>query len=78
VKAEGSDYTRMREVSGDEMIKGIEDIGKALESLPSAVDINVIEHKNGTNEIAGKTITYENGTKVIVNKTGTFKNSSEQ
>jgi hypothetical protein len=78
VKAEGSDYTRMIEVSGDEMIKGIEDIGKALESLPSAVDINVIEHKNGTNEIAGKTITYENGTKVIVNKTGTFKNSSEQ
>jgi hypothetical protein len=78
VKAEGSDYTRMREVSGAEMIKGIEDIGKALESLPSAVDITVIEHKNGTQETTGKTITYENGTKVIVNKTGRFKITSEQ
>lgn len=73
VKAEGSDYTNMREVSGDEMIKGIEDIGKALESLPSAVDITVTVDENGTEKIANKTLTYENGTKVVVN----YKNASD-
>ena len=77
VKAEGSDYTNMREMSSEEMISGIEDIGKALKSLPNEVVINVIEHENGTKEIAGKTITYENGTKEIVNKTGTYKITSD-
>ena len=77
VKAEGSDYTKMREVSSEEMISGIEGIGKALKSLPSDVVINVTEHKNGTKEIAGKTITYENGTKEIVNKTGSYKITSD-
>jgi hypothetical protein len=72
VKAEGSDYTNMKEVSSEEMISGIEGIGKALKSLPSNVDINVVEHKNGTQETVSKTITYENGTKEIVNKTGSY------
>jgi len=73
VKAEGSDYTNMKEMSFGEMISNIEGLGKALKSLPSNVDVNVIQHKNGTQEIVGKTITYENGTKEIVNKTGTYK-----
>jgi hypothetical protein len=73
VKAEGSDYTNVREVSNEELISGIQDLGKALKSLPSDVVIDVIEHKNGTKEISGKTITYENGTKEIINKTGTYK-----
>lgn len=62
----------MKEVSSEEMISGIEGIGKALKSLPSNVDINVVEHKNGTQETVSKTITYENGTKEIVNKTGSY------
>jgi hypothetical protein len=72
VKAEGTDYTNMREMSGDEMINDIEGIGKALESLPSAVDITVIKNKNGTEQVVNKTLTYENGTKVVVNKTGRY------
>jgi hypothetical protein len=63
VKAEGSDYTRMKEVSGEEMTKGIEDLGKALKSLPSQVDIYVTEHKNGTKEIVNKTVIYGNDSK---------------
>lgn len=73
VKAEGSDYTNMREVSSEEMISDIEGIGEALKSLPTNVDINVVEHKNGTQETVSKTTTYENGTKEIVNKSGTYK-----
>ncbi len=75
VKAEGSDYTRMREVSAEEQIKGIEDLGKALESLPN-VDITVIKNKNGTEQVVNKTLTYENGTKVFVNQTDRY-NASE-
>lgn len=77
VKAEGTDYTNMREMSGGEMIKDIEDIGKALNSLPSEVVITVTEDENGTKEIANKTLIYENGTKEIVNKTGTYSNASD-
>jgi len=33
----------------------------------------VLDHENGTKEIANKTVTYENGTKEIANKTGTYK-----
>lgn len=77
VKIEGIDFTNAKTVSGEEQIKGIEDIGKALKSLPSEVVVNVIDHKNGTQETVGKTITYENGTKAIVNKTGTFKITTE-
>ena len=62
----------MREMSGDEMINDIEGIGKALESLPSAVDITVMKNKNGTEEVVNKTLTYENGTKVFVNQTGRY------
>lgn len=72
VKAEWTDYTNMREMSGDEMINDIEGIGKALESLPSAVDITVMKNKNGTEEVVNKTLTYENGTKVFVNQTGRY------
>lgn len=67
----------MREMSGGEMIKDIEDIGKALNSLPSEVVITVTEDENGTKEIANKTLIYENGTKEIVNKTGTYSNASD-
>jgi len=73
VKAEGTDYTNMREVSTKELVSQIQGLGNAIKNLPSNVVIDVIEHKNGTKEIAGKTITYENGTKEIVNKTGTYK-----
>jgi hypothetical protein len=75
VKAEGFESTNMKTiiVSPEEQIKGIEDLGKALTSLPSEVVIDVIENENGTQETVGKTITYENGTKEIVNKTGTYK-----
>jgi len=72
VKAEGIDFTNAKTVSGEEQIKGIEDLGKALKSLPSEVVVDVIDHKNGTQETVGKTITYENGTKEIVNKTGSY------
>jgi hypothetical protein len=78
VKAEGIDYTNMKTVSGGEQIKGIEDLGKALRSLPNEVVIDVIDHKNGTQETVGKTITYENGTKEIINKTGTYKITSDE
>lgn len=78
VKAEGFESTNMKTeiVSGEEQIKGIEDLGKALTSLPSDVVIDVIENENGTQETVGKTITYENGTKEIVNKTGRYKITS--
>jgi ribosomal protein S24E len=78
VKAEGIDYTNMKTVSGEEQIKGIEDLGKALRSLPNEVVVDVIDHKNGTQETVGKTITYENGTKEIINKTGTYKITSDE
>jgi hypothetical protein len=77
VKAEGIDFTNAKTVSGKEQIKGIEDLGRALKSLPSEVVVDVIDHKNGTQETVGKTITYENGTKEIVNKTGTYKITTE-
>jgi hypothetical protein len=77
VKAEGSDYTNVREMSTKEIISNIEGIGNALKNLPSDVVINLIEHKNGTKEIAGKTFTYENGTKEIANKTGSYKITSD-
>jgi hypothetical protein len=77
VKAEGIDFTNAKTVSGEEQIKGIEDLGKALKSLPSEVVVDVIDHKNGTQETVGKTITYENGTKEIVNKSGTYKITTE-
>ena len=73
VKAEWIDFTNAKKVSGEEQIKGIEDLGKALRSLPEQVDITVLDHENGTKEIANKTVTYENGTKEIANKTGTYK-----
>lgn len=73
VKAEGIDFTNAKTVSGEEQIKGIEDLGKALKSLPTDVVTNVIDHENGTQETVSKTITYENGTKEIVNKTGHYK-----
>ena len=72
VKAEGSDYTNAEEVSIEELIGDINNLSSALKSIPN-VDVEVKVHENGTQEIAGKTITYENGTKEIVNKTGTFK-----
>ena len=75
VKAEGFESTNMttKIVSAEEQIKGIEDLGKAITNLPTNVDINVVEHKNGTQETVSKTITYENGTKEIVNNTGTYR-----
>jgi hypothetical protein len=80
VKADGFESTNMKTkiVSSEEQIKGIEDLGKALTSLPSDVVIDVIDHKNGTQETVGKTITYENGTKEIVNKTGRYKITSDE
>jgi hypothetical protein len=72
VKAEGSDFTNAKEVSIEEMIGGINNLSNAMKSIPN-VDVEVLVHKNGTQEIAGKTISYENGTKEIVNKTGTYK-----
>ena len=76
VKAEGTDYTNAKSVSIEEMVEGIGNISKALNSIPDVV-VNVIEHENGTKEIANKTVTYENGTKEIVNKTGTYKITSD-
>jgi hypothetical protein len=80
VKAEGFESTNMKTkiVSAEEQIKGIEDLGKALTSLPSEVVIDVIENENGTQETVGKTITYENGTKEIINKTGTYKITKDE
>ena len=79
VKAEGDDFTGLKTkvVSQEELISDIEEIGKALTSLPSEVVTNVIEYENGTQETVGKTIIYENGTKEIVNKTGTYKITSD-
>lgn len=49
VTAEGTDYTNMVEVSGDEMISQIENLGRALENLPDEVVITVTENQsNGT------------------------------
>ena len=77
VKAEGIDYTGAEVVSQEELISDIEEIGNALKALPNEVITDVIEHENGTKEIAGKTIIYDNGTKEIVNKTGTYKITSD-
>jgi ribosomal protein S24E len=77
VKAEGIDYTGAEEVSQEELISDIEEIGNTLKSLPNEVVIDMIENENGTQQIAGKTITYENGTKEIVNKTGTYNITSD-
>lgn len=72
VKAEGIDYTNMVEISQEELISDIEEIGEALKALPNEVIIDVKENENATKEIGGKTIIYENGTKEIVNKTGSY------
>ena len=72
VKAEGSDYTNMKETSIEELIGDINNLSSALQSIPN-VDTEVVVDENGTSHIANKTLTYENGTKAIVNKTGTYK-----
>jgi hypothetical protein len=79
VKAEGIDSTNMttKIVSAEEQIKNIEDLGKALTSLPTDVVTNVTDLENGTQITESKTITYENGTKEIVNKTGRYKITSD-
>jgi hypothetical protein len=77
VKAEGIDYTGMKEVSQEELISDIQELGNALKSLPSEVVIDMTENENGTQEAVGKTITFENGTKEIVNKTGSYKITSD-
>jgi glycosylphosphatidylinositol transamidase (GPIT) subunit GPI8 len=77
VKAEGSDYTNMKETSIEELIGDINNLSSALESIPN-VDVEVTVDENGTQEIAEKTITYENGTKKIINKTGTYKITSDE
>ena len=62
VTAEGTDFTNMVEVSGDEMITQIEQYGKALENLPKEVNIDVTQSQNGTILSQNKTIVYQNGT----------------
>ena len=65
VKAEGSDYTNMKETSFEELIGDIKNLSSTLESIPN-VDIEVVIDENGTSHIANKTLTYQNGTKAIV------------
>lgn len=49
VSAEGIDSTNMVEVSSDELIGQIEDLGRALKNLPDEVIINVIENQSNQN-----------------------------
>jgi ribosomal protein S3AE len=58
VKAEGSDYTNVEVVSIEEQIEGINNITKALKSIPTEVVTTITENENGIKEIGSKTVTY--------------------
>ena len=62
VTAEGTDYTNMVEVSGDEMIAQINDLGNALKNLPDEVVITVTTNLTDNTRTVNKSVIYHNET----------------
>jgi hypothetical protein len=71
VSAEGTDYTNMVDVSSNELIGQIRDLGRALKELPDEVVITVTTNQTDNSKTVNKSLIYheDNGTNSTVNLT---------
>jgi hypothetical protein len=60
VTAEGTDNTNMVEVSSDELIGQIEDLGRALKELPDEVGITITTNQTDNTRTVNKSLIYYN------------------